>query len=123
MKFYHYYPTTIFDKIPVVMIEFNVLQWAVLISNGYKYFLFIENGGNQLLNPLELTVKVIPFQKLQDAKSIQSLYDDSVFILKSINDYELIYDMAQGVNGIKYVLDNILDLPKLEIKKALSTVN
>ncbi len=105
------------------MLEFNVLQWALLVSNGYKYFLFIESSENELKKPIEMLVKVMPFQKLQDAKAIKSLYGDSVFLLKSINDYELIYDIAQGIDGIKYLIHNYVELQKLEIKKAIDLVN
>ena len=105
------------------MLEFNVLQWAVLISNGYKYFLFLESSENELEKAMEIQIKVIPFQKLQDAKAIKSLYGVSVYMLKSINDYELIYDMAQGIDGIKYWVHNFVEFKILEIKKAIALVN
>ena len=105
------------------MLEFNVLQWATLISNGFKYFLFIESAENELKCPLEMLIKVVPFQKLNEAKAIRSLYGESVFMLKSINDHELIYEMAQGIGGLKFLVHNLVDFRTLEIKKAITLVN
>ncbi|MBC7388632.1 MAG: hypothetical protein H7329_05445 [Opitutaceae bacterium] len=105
------------------MLEFNVLQWAVMISNGFKYFLFLESSEHDLKTPMEIQIKVIPFQKLQDAKAIKSLFGNSVYMLKSINDYELLYEMAQGIDGIKYWVHNFVEFKNLEIKKAIALVN
>ena len=105
------------------MIEFNVLRLAILISSGYKYFLFKENAEADAENPLIITVKVIPFQKLHDANTVKSLYGESVFLIKTMAECELLFDIAEGFNGIKYVVNDMIEFPKLEIKKALKLVN
>ena len=103
--------------------EFNVLQLAVLISNGYRYFLFTEGAESEAKDPLQILIKVIPFQKLQDAKAVLSLFGEKAYMLKSLIDYQLLFDIAQGVSGVKYIISNLIDINKMEIKKAFEMKN
>lgn len=89
------------------MKELNVLQLALLISRRYKYFVFEEMHPLEMdkTDPLFIYMRVIPAQKLQEAKNIRQAKTENSFILKSMMDYRLLFDMAQGIAGIKYFIE------------------